>query len=60
MSETKYLMKFTIHEYDYIYHDAFSLMISKGTTDWMEQTVIDGFSIKGRWLVYDSYRKTSR
>ena len=26
-------------------------MISKGTTDWMEQIMIDGVSIKSRWLV---------
>jgi len=51
MSETKRLMKRTIHEHYCFYHDALSLIISKGTTDWLEQTVIDGVSIKDRWLV---------
>ena len=26
-------------------------MISKGTTDWMERTILDGVSLKARWLV---------
>ena len=52
MYQTKRMMVGTTHQDDwFFYHDALSLMISKGTMDWMEKTVIDGVSIKDRWLV---------
>ena len=52
ITESSRIMRGTAHEDDwYFYHDALALMTANATMEWMEKTMVDGRSMKSRWLV---------
>ena len=52
MSESKRIMLGKKYEYDwYFYHNALFIMTASAAMKWIEETTIDGISIKDRWLV---------
>ena len=52
-------MSGTVHEKNYFfYHNVLSLMTATSTMKWVTETMIDGVSVKNRWLVPQSVVKT--